>query len=284
MIPRLKELVENCYWGGTHWTQEFRKVCPFILTAASFADLSMSPGSPRPNYYTGDPLTATLFNGDYGIWHGGNVSPKQKYLRKINVMGLTAVVAPSELMLLDYLLFYPLVDMDSTDDQFFDNTVTLPRYVTGEDVQMMLIATNPYIGGAYFNITYTNSEGVSGRVTRPLLSNSYANISTIVHSGPIGYGSFSPFVPLVPGDKGVRSVESITFLSPNGGLAALVLCHTIARCYTRETNAAAEWDFILMKGNLLPEIKDGAYLNFICSSASSAVRGTLHGQIETVWN
>jgi len=39
---------------------------------------------------------------------------------------------PITMVMCDYLLFYPQVDMDSVDPQAMDNTVTLPRYESGE--------------------------------------------------------------------------------------------------------------------------------------------------------
>lgn len=39
---------------------------------------------------------------------------------------------PMSMVLLDYLMYYPLVDEGTTDTQFMTNSIPLPRYPTGE--------------------------------------------------------------------------------------------------------------------------------------------------------
>lgn len=279
---RLKELVENAYDGGQHQITSFRKVPAIASTAGSVIDVSMAPGNPRANYYTGDEKTATRFIADRGFYHGGNVSPQTKHLRKITVLANNAGWVPAALTICDYLLFYPLIDMDSTDEQALTNTLTLPRYTTGLGVRAFLVATNPYIGGMTFFIEYTNSDGVTGRISRIMTSNTNTYIGTVVHSG-VATGMHGTFINLAPGDQGIRSVEKVTFLNPNGGLATLVLCAPLANVYMREITQFNEWDFLTMKTGM-PRIYDGAYLGML-----AAVNGSVSGQIltgffETVWN
>lgn len=276
----ISELVGSAYEQGKTWYSSFRKVPPIASTAGSVIDLSSSPGNPRPNYYVGDALVAKTLTSAYGIWHGGDVLPATKHLHKILLNAFNAGVVPANFWLLDYLLFYPLIDMDSTDDQEFDNTVTLPRYTDGRGVMAFLVATNPYIGGATFTINYTNHLGQS-RTSAPIVSNLFTTIATVVHSGIVA-GTTGAFLKLAPGDF-VRSVESITFLAPNGGLAALVLCKPLANGYLREVGAPAEWDFMTMKPNL-PRIYDGAYLNFLCQPNGSVAAQPIFGSVEVVWN
>lgn len=37
---------------------------------------------------------------------------------------------PMRMILLDYLMYYPLIDEGTTDEQFMTNTIPLPRYPT----------------------------------------------------------------------------------------------------------------------------------------------------------
>jgi hypothetical protein len=241
----------------------------------------MSPGNPRPNFYTGDALTSTAFNTNYGIWHGGNVTPAIKILRKVDFMLPPATITPIQMYVLDYLMFYPLIDMDNTDPQSFDNTITLPRYPDGKGVKAFLIATNPYVGGANFTIDYINQDGIA-KSTRLQTTNTHTYIGTIVHSGTTA-GMSGTFINTPDGD-GIRSVTGITFMSPNGGLAALVLCKILTTVTT--VNVApvqTEWDCLTMKGEL-PVIKDGAYINFISQCNGSVSGVVITGTIETVWN
>lgn len=278
----VKDFIENCYNGGQFCFTGFRKVSGIASTQGHVVDFSMGAGNPRPNYYVGDALTAKAFTSAYGLWHGGNVSPSTKILRKFAVLANNAGIAPAWFTICDYLLFYPLIDMDTTDEQTMVNTVTLPRYTTGEGVQAMLVATNPYIGGQSFFIEYTNSEGVSGRISRIMTTNVSTYISTVVHSG-VTANLGGTFINLAPGDKGIRSVQAITFLGFNGGLAALALVKPLANVLVREITQFNEWDFLTMKGTV-PVIQDGAYLNMIGAVNGSASAQLVQGFIEVIWN
>lgn len=70
-----------------------------------------------------------------------------------------------DLILLDYLGFYPFIDESVTDKQFTDNTVTLPRYADGDGVQIMPVVVAGQTGGGCSS-AYTNEHGESGRITR----------------------------------------------------------------------------------------------------------------------
>lgn len=282
VIARVRDITDKCYGEGNHWESSFRKVPALASTQGIWSDLSSSPGNPKPNYYVGAELTATALDGTYGMYHGGDVSPASKHLHKILIGSTSSGVAPAKFMLCDYLMFYPLVDMDSTDEQVLTNAITLPRYEDGLGVQAMLVATNPYIGGAYFHISYTNSDGTAGQVSNPMLSNTATYIGTLVQSGIIA-GTTGPFIRLRQGDRGIRSVESITFYASNGGLAALVLVKPLAVISLQETTAFAEWDFLTMKGSL-PKIYDGAYLNMLCCPNGSFAAAPIVGSMTVIWN
>jgi hypothetical protein len=281
MAIRNREIQEAEQLGQT-WFSGFRKVSALATTQGIWCDLSMATGNPRPNYYVGTELGADVLNTANGIWHGGDVSPKKKILQNALIGSFAATVTPATFLLCDYLLFYSLVDMDSTDEQLLSNAVTLPRYASGEGVQMFLVATNPFIGGQSFTVKYTNSEGVSGRQTVPIQTATTTNIATIINSGAGAVANRGPFIPLNMGDRGVRSVESITFFGPNGGLAALVLVKPLATMYTREIITFSERDFFREKGPA-PIIEDGAYLNWLCCPNGSAAAVPIVGNLNFVW-
>ena len=159
-------LVEAEIEGRTN-TVSFRKVPAVVTVQGVWYDYSMSPGNPSPQYYAAAPLVAqTLSRADGGINHGGNVSPSTKYLREILVSCVSAGGAIQRLYLLDYLMFYPFVDMGTTDPQTMTNVNVLTRYSDGEGVRMMAILVAPHgIVGDTFFVTYTNQDGVTDRVT-----------------------------------------------------------------------------------------------------------------------
>lgn len=283
-ISSLKQIVENCYESGQYWQQYFSKTFPFTTGAAYATDLSLAPGNPRPNYYVGDQWTATRFNGAYGIWHGGDVPAGQKkYIHKVELNSAGTAMYANPFTLCDYLLFYPLVDGESDAEQTFTNTVTLPRYTDGAGVKAFLVATNLYANAVGFQITYTNQNGQS-RTSRRMVGNTVGGIGTVYHSGintsPWNTGLF---IPTADPQDGIRSVQSLQFDSPPGGLFALVLCKPIFMVHRAMQNYVGEWDLLTMSGGL-KEIQNGAYLNFIMHPWTNAAGQYVRGYITTIWN
>jgi hypothetical protein len=296
VATRLRDVIDEAYTQGKYTYSTFRRVFPFATVAGYWADLSMGSGNPVPNYYIGAELTATVPTNWYrkGFWHGGSVSTDKKFLHKICIFCGTAAGAPAPFILCDYLMYYPIIDMDSIDEQFFTNyglTITdttdptvpiLPRYVDGKGVMAFLVASNPYIGGQAFRISYTNTNDVSGRISKRTITNTSTNIGTIVNSGTTGVQQYGCFIQLESGDIGIKSVQSITFEGSNGGLAVLVLVRPIATLMTREITAWAEFDFIKDKPSL-PRIYDGAYLNLLVMPSATIAAVPIIGEITTIW-
>ena len=92
-----------------------------------------------------------------------------------------------------------------------------------------------------------------------------------------------PFLALAPGDTGIRSVQSVTFDTPDIGLLAFVLVKPLEQICLRENGASAERtpaiDFFD-----LPIIADNAYLSMLVSTGNtSASSNSFIGTIQTVW-
>lgn len=282
-LSRLKDLVENCYEDGQFTIAGFRKVPAVATTAGIWSDLTMAPGNPKPNYYVGTEKTATVFDSVSGLWHGGNVSPAEKYLHKLTMIANGSANQAGTYIICDFLLFYPLVDMDSTDEQTLTNVTTLPRYTDGVGVRAFLVATNPFIGGQQVYINYTDTSGVAGNQSAIHTTNTGATIGQIVNCGTTGAFNYGPFIRLANGHTGLRSVESVTFLGPNGGLASLVLCRPLVTIQINEISAAVEFDFLIDHPSL-PQIYDGAVLGFIFQPSGSVASVAYNGTITTVFN
>ena len=254
--------------SGQYQLSSFRKISSQASVAWTWVDLSMASGNPSPNFYSWLELTATTLDGNKWIYHGQNVT-NQKVLTELSLQTATASAAPITMVLCDYLLFYPQIDMDSVDPQPMINDISLPRYETGEGVQMFLVAQYPYVGWVNFSISYTNSDGVAWRSTGTITMNTRTFIGSFVH-GTTVQGSYAGFLPLQSGDKGVRSVQSITFSSAWGGLWALVLVKPLATITINEITAPSETNYV-KDITSIPEIKNGAFLSFVaCPNASIA--------------
>lgn len=260
---------------------------PTQTTGAGFwFDLSMSPGNPVPNYYIGSPgvFVPLKQSTDGGIPHGGNISPMKKYLRKILAMSPTAAANPLPMIVCDYLGFYGFIDESVTDPQPMTNSQAISRYVDGTGVKIMPVVVAGQTGGQTFNVTYTNQDGVTDRVTPNVTMCTQAVNGTILSSAPATNGCVGPFMTLQAGDTGVRSIESVQV---NGvgdvGLFALVLVKPLASFSLRGADAPTEVDFI-RDFSCCPEIQDDAYLNIICCPAGTLSGAPIHGEIYTVWN
>lgn len=265
----------------------WRKTPSQATTAKIWFDLAMSPGNPPPKYWFDAPpaiAKAVSQSADGGVFHGANTSPQTQYLRLITAMTATVTALPLTMVLCDYLLYYPSCDDSVTDPQILDNTVTLPRYSDGEGVQVIAVSVAGRTGGQTFSFSYTNSEGISGRTSQTVQQNTAAAIGTIVTSeGATNLCGGNPFIGLQSGDTGVRSIESVTMNGADVGLFTLILVKPLAQTTIKEITAPYEKDFFLF-GAGVPEIKDDAYLNFLCLPQGTLAATALIGDLKVVWN
>lgn len=280
----IKDLVDAELNGNVR-QYSWRKTPSQTTTAATWFDLSMSPGNPAPKYWFDAPpgIAKTISqSSDGGLYHGANVSPSTKYLRSMTALTATSTALPISFILCDYLLYYPSMDDSTTDPQITDNTITLPRYVDGNGVQMIAISVAGRTGGQQFNISYTNSLGVSGRTSQTVTQNAAAAIGTIVTSASNVQASANPFIGLQNGDTGVRSVESVTMLGSDVGLFSIVLVKPLATTLIRGIDAPVEKDF-LIQSEQLPIIQDNAYLSMLCLPQGTLAATALIGDMKIIW-
>lgn len=267
----------------------FRKVPAVVTGQGTWYDYSMAPGKPAPQYYAAAPLTAQTLtrSGDGGLDHGENLVTSTKYLRRVMAMCQTAGGAIQRLLLADYLMFYPFVDMGTSDEQAMTNTQTLTRYTDGAGVQIMAVLVAPHglVGDTFF-VTYTNQDGTAGRVT-PLhtMSTAIAVNGTILTTQQTGASRFGPFLTLQAGDTGVRSIEAVQCTAGTDvGLFTLVLVKPLADMTLRGVDAPTEKDFFLDAGGTVPVIVDNAYLNFIACPMGSLTGAAMNGLATFIWN
>lgn len=279
----LKELVD-AEVDGQSWYTTWRKSPSQVTTIGIWFDLSMSPGSPVPQYYAASPLIAApmSYSDEQGLNHGRNVAPATKHLKRVTVMTSTATALPMPMMVCDYLLYYPFIDEGTTDEQALDNTLGLTRYTDGEGVQIMAVSVAGRTGGQSFFVNYTNQDGVSGRISQTVIQNAVSVNGSIVTSDRAVANARGPFIPLQAGDTGVRSIESVTMLGADVGLFSLVLVKPLAQLSLRGIDAPVEADYFTMFGQL-PTIEDDAYLNFLALPNGTLSGAPIHGLIETTW-
>lgn len=251
----------------------FRKLPTAAPAANTWLDLSMSSGFPVPNYYASSPLEARYmsYSRQRGIYHGhGNYLDKRLY--ESILMGTNTQWVNTSIILLDYLLYYPFIDEGTTEVQILVNNESIPRYVSGQGVQMMAVSLGSRSGGQTFQIIYTNQDGVGERITPIIRSNNTSTINgaLINTSGTLSIQGSSPFLPLQSGDTGVRSIQSIKMISGvDVGIFALVLVKPIATLNFCDSNTVAYKNHVSDSGLVPPKIENDAYLNFlVCSNGS----------------
>jgi len=273
--------------GGASWFTSWRKTPTQTTGSGIWFDLSMSPGNPVPNYYASAPNVAASLrqsvNG--GIPHGGNVNSLGlvKYLKQFTAFTVTATAVPLPMLLCDYLLYYPFVDMSETDEQSMDNTVTLPRFVDGRGVRIMAVevAGQSGAGNPRFMVKYTNQDGATNW-TPPVACNTQVVNGTIITSSTNTFLSSGPFLPLAPGDTGVRNVQSVQFLSSDVGLIAFVLVMPIENTSIRTIDAPVERNMPVDFAEM-PSVADDAYLNLICCPNGTLANAPIHGTAQFIW-
>ena len=283
MFSSIRDVVTKITDGGQTHTATFRKTTAAVTTAGIWFDGSNMGGHPITNFYASTPLLAANLPGREGIQNGSDQAPAQKHLKRITAM---CSVAPTNLLFIDTLLYYPFIDGDSDLQQDLDNSspgfATLQRYTDGAGVKAFLVAQGAYVGGVQFFFTYTNENGVSGRISQTITTNTAA-IAGSVASSSVSAGNIGWSIPLQGSDRGIRSIQSCQFITAGGGIFALVLCKDLSMLSIRGADIPAEKDFLLDSGLSMPEIEDGAFLSFLVLPSASIANAPIYGNIQTVW-
>lgn len=285
-IGSTRELVD-AELAGRSRNYEFVKNVTQVTTAGIWYDLTGSAGNPKAKqWFDAAPLTAQTIaqSTDGGIFHGGNVSPAEKYLRFMRAACATATPLPMTLILCDYLLYYPSIEDGNTDPQVMDNTIPLSRYADGNGVQMMAVTISARTGGQTFSVSYTNQDGTAGRTSPTVKQNAIAAPGTITTSQTATVGTTpGPYIPLQQGDSGVRSIQSVTMNGADTGFFALVLVKPIAQIMIRGIDAPYDKDFLLFASEL-ERVQDDAYLSLLALPNGSLSGLAVRGALKTVWN
>lgn len=258
-----------------------RKIPSQASVAGRWVDLSMAGGNPPANYYAASPLVAAVLDPFRGIYHGDSKSPASKFLAEMSLCTPTAALV-GQYKLLDYVLYYPFVDLEDADDQLMDNTVTLPRYTSGDGVLPMMVAVAPTAQGGSFTFDYVDESDQARTSPVIFTDTTVVNISGIVTSAPGTVAGLGPFLPLTGNSKGVKRITAFRNITPTGGLACIVLVHKVADMAVREINTPSEYVWG-GPGTNPPRIEDGAFHGLVMNCAATVAAGTLSIDGLTTW-
>lgn len=285
----------NADEAGKTWITQFRKAITSTATiTSSYVDYTYFAGSPLANFYASTPLESAYVDSTRGIYIP---TVEKQYLKNITVLTAASSATSTtnqrqQLMLCDYLMYYPFIDTDSTDLQEMVEVETLPRYASAKVIAIGQAASSA-IG--QFTFSYTNQNGVAGRTSPNIFTQIVAGGGQSLLSEVSG-GGFNPFLPLQAGDTGVQSIEGVTFTVTGGGLMALVLVQPLkifalnAECRRTTSGnlesygAASSVDSLIHEAKVT-EIKQGAVLGLLSKgNGGSLASSTLVGYLETVWS
>ena len=272
MIRNLKQYCE----GNLFYSPFYKSSLP-NAGAGRYVDLSMGAGTPKFNAYVGGQYEATVLTGtgNAGIYVGSG----DRYINRLTANTNTASSIPLHLMLCDYLMFYPLVDLDSTDLQELDNTATLTRYSDGVNVQVMAVVTTPMAASVNCTVNYTNALGVDISASFALISN--ANIGGIASSSSTQSTATTANSPFLPINDGCRKINSVQLAGSAGGFASFVLVYPLVKFDLIELGVPNELEPIRQMAQM-KKIFDGAYLNFVALQGGSAGATGIQGILETM--
>jgi len=284
--------------AGQTWTTSFRKAVASAASATNgWLDYSYFAGSPPANFYASTPLVAAELDPSRGIYLPP-VAPATQHLNNLRLMtaansATSTANGRQQIALCDYLMYYPFIDTDAVgEQQDLDNTLALPRYGSGN---VIAVAQSASSAVGQFTMTYTNQDGVGGRVSQNTYTFIVAGGGQVVAASGVG-ASYNPFLHLQAGDSGVRSIESVTFTAAGGGLMALVivkplLMQFLAQECRRTTSgnlesygSCSEFQSVIHAAGA-PRIIDGARVGLLAAGyAGSLASSILAGIIETYWN
>ena len=271
---------------GRCWNSFFYKVATPTINGGRWGDMAMGAGTPVYQPYVGNAQEATPIIGQKN--QGINTGPQpaagmEKYLAGWSFMTPSTLGLPYPIYLCDYLMFYPLIDGDSTDEQVLDNTATLPRYTDGEGVQAMLVCTVPVPSDATIQIRFTDSDGVERTTTQRIWNSTVSGdlLNLDSSNGVTANINSFPFIN-IGGARGIRSINAVTLLTAPGGLFAIVLVKPITQMLIREGLCVTE-RCLISQFTSLPKIEPGAYLNLLLFTNVNSNPGNIRGQLDFIW-
>jgi len=280
--------------GQSHITSFRKAVSSTATTTSAWLDYSYFPGAPTANFYASSPLEAAVVDAARGI-PVPTVSPSTQWLRNLKLMsaassGTSTLNGRQQIILADLLLYYPFVDTDAVgEQQDMINAVTIPRYDYG---QVIAVGQSAASTTGRFTFSYTNQDGTAGRTSQPHFTFAIAGGGQVVASSVGSAASYAPFLALQAGDRGVKSIESVTFTAGGGGLMALVIVAPLLTAYVTQQATRGTTDsfgacneFASLIHNRPAQIKDGAVLDiFAAGHAGSLASSILAGVLESTWN
>lgn len=280
--------VANAVEEGRYHAQQIYKPSFNTTGAGRWYDRSIGAGHPNYNAYIGNVLEFTPLAGQRNLSIYAGPTPAAGMTKHVLAASMrvgATTQAPLTCLFADYLGLYPLIDGDSVDPQGTNNSASLTRYTDGFGVQAFLVVQVPgtLAATATCTVSYTNHAGTSGRTsTFSLYGSGVIGTCVSVTNTSASINGLSPFIPLASGDRGIRSIESVTLSAAVGGFVNIVLCKPLFTLPIWEGLTVAEKNFG-RQTMPLPKIEDGAFLQWLALAGNTTGETIVHGQLEFIW-
>lgn len=279
--------VNAAFDAGRYHVQRFQKNAG-TAHAKLWADCTFASGQPAYDAHVGTPATFTpcVAQKNDAIWFPGVGAGEERVLVEAQMWSSQSTYnGPISVVLFDLLGYYPLIDGDSSDTQTFDNTETLPRYADGDGVfPVMLCHVAPAVQNGLATIGYTDSNGNAQSCTIDVPNNGQ-NLVCSGSRNTTGATSCTLSMALGSGVRGVRSIDSLTYSTPPGGLHVIYLVRILGTMLLGDNLVAGEKNFVASKAFSPPRILDGAWLGWfdMLATGTTARTVTWFGNFTFAW-
>jgi hypothetical protein len=288
MIGSVKDIVDAEQAGRIHVQRFFKNASTTGDT--QWIDWSFASGQPAYDARIGDALTLTPYVAERNdaIYFPGKASDQQRVLLEMVFQTTSGGTSQTSVdaVLYDLVAVYPLIDGDSIDDQFMDNTLPLPRYEDGKGlIAVMVNHVAPILTNATGTMEYVDSGDVTQTVSFSVVNTGVNKVVSGSTSNSIGFLS----MPMAGGAGGIKQINRITFNSAPGGLFAIYIIRPLSTVTNNDGRAvsgskvATEKGMYNLQGWAFPEIKDGAWLGFFIRPNGGARTVSMFGNLTFVW-
>lgn len=263
--------------GKTISTVWFRNIGATSLFSWYDWFCSGSQGAPAIGAYAGAANTSVRYDDTTlgSLYHGGNASPDYKFLTRMDV---SAATSPSVIILYDRVLGYEANSFTANSSQAMTNSSSALRYngasLPGLQICMIGQTATGATPSNLTTLTYVNNAGVSHTmptnytvVIRPSVTVTAAN-EVIAPCAAGVTNPIAPFLPLVAGDLGARSVTDYTTSAANTGTFAFILMYPVAAIYWPALSSLVSIDQVV-QATSLNRIYDGACLGFLIHTVAN---------------
>lgn len=273
------DLINQITVNGKYGRIDYNKTTAVAGVAGTWTDLGTATGSIPANTYAGTSLTWVDTDDTWAegaIYHGGDVSTATKHFLNASASVFAAAGAPWILMCVDQVGYVPITGADVTGTS--ERTVSMTaigssaakrdRHANGVGLRAYFSTeVAPTAGGP--NLTsfkYTDQAGNTAQNMTTAVGFAATPVTGMVpHSGNAAT-RYAPFLPLLPGDTGIKDIENFTLSGgtayTGSGQLVLHLVKPLWQIPIPASGILTERDFVNQLPSL-PQIKDGACLRFL---------------------